>query len=51
MSSSLVVRKLETEKLRLDDKSTTTTLKQPVRDEALRVQAAALAKELRGRDT
>lgn len=50
MSNTLVVRKLETEKLRLDGKSATTTFEQPVRDEALEAQAAALAKELRNRE-
>lgn len=50
MSNTLVIRKLETEKLRLDVKSATTTLAQPVRDEALEAQAAALAQELRNRD-
>lgn len=47
-NSTLVVRKLETQKLRL---SSTTTLQQPVKAEALEVQAAALAKELQNRDS
>jgi hypothetical protein len=46
----MVVRKLETERLRLDVKSATTTLEQPVKAEALKVQAAALAKGLQNRE-